>query len=165
MNLFSKKPGNLFVQTQQFLNSVEYINYGGCGIAALALYDAAVLEGRKPKIVYLYHPYHEADSRTINEGIMKGEIEPTKATSCYHICVQIGKKIYHADGEFTKDHEAGYLLDFPKQYVTKELLLNSLKYAGWNSQFDRKKWVPKIKEMLKLEVEIPTQHVGGGRYI
>ncbi len=162
MNLFQQKPENLFNKVIDFLKNVESINCGGCGVAALALYDAAVLEGKTPKIVYLYHPFWSWGEREINEEVMRGKRE--KAESCWHIVVEIDGKHYHADGEIDSSSEVEHMLHYQKHIVEREMLINSLTNGGWNSSFDRKKWVPKIKDMIGLDVEIPIEHIGGGRY-
>ncbi len=163
MNLFQLRPKNLFQLIQSFLKTVENLNNGGCGIAALALYDAAVLEGKNPKIIYLYHPYYDSTLH-INEDVIRGERE--KAESCWHVVIEIDGKIFHADGEITTETENfGEMLDYPKHTVDREMLINSLTNGGWNSSFDRKKWYPKIKEMVGLEVELPLEYIGCGKFI
>jgi len=142
---------------------VENINHGGCGIAALALYDAAVLEGKNPKIIYLYHPCYN-QTQYENEEVMRGERK--KAASCWHVVLEIDEKIIHADGEITEQTEDfGEMLDYPKHIVDREFLINSLTNGGWNSAFDRKKWYPKIQQMVGLEVELPLEYVGEGKFI
>ncbi len=157
MNLFQTKPKNLFKKTMEFLSGVDNINCGGCGVAALGLYDAAVLEGKTPKIIYLYHPFYSWGEKEINDEVLRAE-------SCWHIVVEVDGKHYHANGEIDSSSECEHILHYQKHIVEREMLINSLTNGGWNSSFDRKKWVPKIKDMIGLDVEIPVEHIGGGRY-
>ena len=61
-SIFSKRlPGKSFKEIQRMLRSICWINAGGCGIAALAMFDAAIREKLRPKICYFYQSSNEKD--------------------------------------------------------------------------------------------------------
>lgn len=124
-----------------YLGTIRDINWGGCGIAALAIYNTAFLYNLKPKIHYLYydnnHPLKEA-----NDNFKKGKT--SIAHGCTHVVVKIGNKFYDANGEYDLDSE-GYV---DGGEVTKEHLINSVVNGEWNSMFNRGKWLPKIEEFM-----------------
>lgn len=150
---------NLFNKVQNELQKVEAINDGGCGIAALVLYEAAILEGKNPKIVYLYGDW-EYEKKMANKGFKQGKI--TNAESCMHIVIELEEGLIDCNGSIGNNWDTS-----DKDYVTKEHLIASLTWGGWNSVFDRKKWYPKIKQILADNIvlpELPLEYVGGGKF-
>ena len=160
MNLFKNENENVFEKVQEFFKKIDAINCGGCGLAALGLYDAAILEGKNPKIVYLYGWYSsEYNKKEINEQFQRGMSD--KAESCMHIVVEIDGVWYDCIGKVNLRvwdcKEFGY--------VSREHLIKSLITGSWNTWFDRKKWFPKIKEFLGWDnIDIPLEAGSGGYY-
>lgn len=132
-----------YYELQAFLCTIPSISFGGCGIAALVLYDAAVREGMNPKIIYTYSERtlkygcnYENNMAAINEGV------EDKADCCSHIVLEIDKQWYDCRGlvinnDDRKFHEA-----------TRKHLVNSMIYGNWNSDFDRAKYLPVIKKFV-----------------
>lgn len=163
MNLFKSKNKQSFERVKGFLADIEWISCGGCGIAALALYDAAISEGKKPKIVYLYGDWpSEYDKKQTNENFKLGLT--TVAESCMHIVVDIEGEFYDVNGKVEKHYWNKYCISHTDE-VTREHLIQSLTTGGWNSMFNRKKWFPKIKQLLGWEnVDLPLECDHSGHY-
>lgn len=138
---FTKPKPKTFKEVQSFLSNIPYINCGGCGIAALAMFDAAVKEGYKPRIHYLYHHFCDDTTQKTNEKYKRKEID--QAASCGHIILKIKGQFQDSKGEFE--------IDYPWSdggSVSREHLVNSLIHGGWNECFDREQWLPKIEKYI-----------------
>lgn len=102
------------------ISRIPYINYGGCGFVARAVYLHLQSLGHSPKIYYL------DDNPTIY---------PTEAPG--HIVIKWGRHYIHADGTYTRFSD----LDFP-HYI--EVTFNQLNHclqntSSWNPRFDRRR--------------------------
>lgn len=156
MNLFKSKNKNKFQKVSDYLSKIDCISFGGCGLAALALYDAAKLEGKNPEIIFYYNLYGDEDSFNINEQYLKGN--SSKAASAWHIVVKVEDKYYDGNGLWDSSSKAW---GKKGQVSTRELLIQSLITGSWNTMFDRKKWFPKIKQFCGWEdVDIPLENDG-----
>lgn len=138
-----------FKQTINFLSEINYINRGGCGVAALALFHAAKKEGKDPKIYFIYSSWDQDNIKT-NEAFLKGKRK--KATSCHHVVVKIGNRWYDAKG--TPDMSLYFDSSW---YIIKETPLKLLKSAVdnpgvWNPDFERKKFIPIIERFVGVEL-------------
>ena len=150
---------------QKYLNSIPYINCGGCGYSAYAIY-LWLKKTNYPKInnvsfVYLYSGISDDYYYKTNESFIKGE--RSSATACSHIMVNIGRKNgtkfidsspegidlkvskYHSDCEFNvvRRHNG----------IDESTLRNSLKHGSWNDIFDKKN-IKKIEKMLDIKFNI-----------
>lgn len=128
-----------FIKTMNKLSNIPYINYGGCGLAALVLYETAVKEKLNPKIIFIQSDDYSYD---VNEAFKEGKIK--KATSCNHAVIKINNKLYDSDGEYSLKGDYGFKL----QEISKDHLLNSIIFGNWNPTFDRQKWLGKIEKMI-----------------
>jgi len=136
-----------FNETQAFLSKIEQINRGGCGFSALALYDAAVKENLNPKIIYLYTQMSLAFSNAYeNNELVITENLKDRADACSHIVVEINKQWYDCKGVVNDDGVQKY------HEVSREHLLNSIRYGNWNDDFNRKKYLPKINEFIGYDL-------------
>lgn len=124
-----------------FMNTIPCINYGGCGISALAMYDAAVKEKLNPKIVYVYGWW---DSGTINQQYKEGKTQ--YAASAAHVMISINDVLYDSHGE--REYDDFEWFTSADDEITREHLVNSLNYGSWNSDFDRKTWLPIIEKFI-----------------
>jgi len=133
-----------FKKTRKYLNDIPSINYGGCGFAALALYDAAKREGHKPKIVYLYS-WLDNEAMERNNKFKLGKVK--KAHSCSHVLVKIKNKFWDSTGVIPKSGLGMYQLD---DTITRDHLVASINNKGvWNPCFQRWAWISEIKNMIK----------------
>lgn len=138
-----------FKKTQKFLSDVPMVNFGGCGMAALALYDAAKREDKKPKIVYVYSPW-EDDSYRKNLRFKEGKAK--KADACMHIVVKIGRNHYDAEGKVSTKYINAYFKD---DEISRDHLIASINNKGvWNESFNRKIWGPEIAQFFKKGTRI-----------
>lgn len=140
-----------FKSMQKFLAQIPEISMGGCGIAALALYDLAKKENRKVKIYYLYDIWEEwvADK---NLEYKKGNSKT--ADGANHIVLQFkGEDIYHDCKGVYNPENTGFT-EFIHS-VTRKHLVNSIIHGScWNNSFDRSVWLPKINEMMGYNILI-----------
>lgn len=132
------KPLKAFGVVQKFLNTVPCINYGGCGISALALFDHAEAAGLKPKIVF---GYGGSGGKKENDDYKLGN--RPHAESATHIFIRIGGKDFDSKGEYDRDVH----WEFDDE-ITRNHLVDSIRHGCWNSTFEREKWLPKIEKFI-----------------
>jgi len=140
-----------FTKARKELDSLPFINQGGCGLAALALYDTAVREGKKPKIVYCYSFW--GDSTAMHKNNLFKEGKRKRAYACSHVLIKVGKRYWDSTGEIkSKDVKWAYELD---EDITRKHLIASINNKGaWNDCFDRRRCMPIIKKMLKRGTQV-----------
>ena len=134
---------SLYQEVRKFLSSIDYINYGGCGFAALLMHDALRLEGKHHKIVYLYDDRTHYHFDCNNEAITTGNL--TTADSCSHICLKRGKEHFDA----TEDNKDIYKYK-ASQVVSRKHLIHSLKYGTWNNMFNQDAFFNKFKKKFGI---------------
>lgn len=132
-----------FKKVMTSLRKIPDINRGGCGVSALALFDAAKRDGLKPKIFYLYS-WLDDDSYRQNQKFKEGKTK--KADSCSHVVVKIEEKYYDSDGIIKQDKIERHTIDKVKR---KHLIASINNAEAWNDVFDRWKWIPKIEKFFK----------------
>jgi hypothetical protein len=139
-----------FKQTVKSLDKITDINYGGCGLAALALFDAAKREGKKVKIVYCYTGW---DANELHKNNQFKEGKRKKATSCHHVVIKLGKRYWDSTGTLSKKEIKNfYTVD---EEITRKHLIASINNKGaWNDVFKRKKWMPEIKKLIKKNTAV-----------
>lgn len=140
LNIVPLKPLVSFYELQSYLNQIPSINRGGCGIAALAMYDAAIREGKSPKIVFGYNWLGSDWER--NQQFKTGKSD--LAESATHICLEMDGKVIDSEGVSSLWDE--YCSTFHE--ATREHLVAAIKYGGWNSEFKRDKWLPQIEAFV-----------------
>lgn len=135
-------------QIRRFLGSIDTINCGGCGIAALAIYDKAKKEGRRPKIVFAWDIW----SLMWGDGIERHNEYKRglrdKAPSCSHVLVKIGEKYYDSNQIMTKTEFKGHFRQYDENVSRKHLVESLKNKREWNSEFDRKTYLPIINKKL-----------------
>lgn len=151
---------NMFRRTLRdiifFLGTIEDINNGGCGIAALALYKwLEKHENYKPEILFCYR----ADSRDrlkTNKSIMeedKNNVRTSMLKVPNHIMVKYHEDYIDADGfwpdaQFYNRYEAWHT-------VSVEQLISTIhNYRDWNSDFERDRNVHKIEGFIGIDLVI-----------
>lgn len=141
-----------FAEVLRYLSSIEYINRGGCGIAALAIHRWLEKNGmlKDTKIVFLYdymtHMLYNTNYEILNKnrnGIPEG---------APHIVVKRLNKYLDSEGYLKKTH-----IDFRysnKLEVDTDFLLTAINNnrGKWNELFDRKKQIPKIAKNLNIDL-------------
>lgn len=132
-----------FKKVMTSLRRIPNLNRGGCGVSALALFDAAKRDGLKPKIVYLYS-WGDDDSYRKNQKFKEGKTK--KADACSHIVIKMAGKYYDSDGVLKQDKIDRFTTDKVKR---KHLIASINNSEAWNDDFDRWKWIPKIEKFFK----------------
>ena len=132
---------------QQFLNNISYINAGGCGIAALAMYRWLKQKKKLKKntcIYFFYDDHHQYN--TNKKYLLSNQGNPT---SCSHAV------LYHS-GKFIDSKD--FLYDISRySYNTKitdeHFLIESLNNIDdWKSCFERDIEIPKIQKKLNIDL-------------
>jgi hypothetical protein len=122
-----------------YLDSIPYINGGGCGIVALTLYRELKKYNDNVKIIQVTYGFHQFIHFVIkvngvyihSDGIFANNSEELNFNA---------QKTYHTDCDFC---------DIEEKYLENLLKDKSL----WNSYFDREKYEKVIKKAIKKTVE------------
>jgi len=120
-------------EVQKFLNGIQDINRGGCGISALAIYKWLQKQGEsmdRIKFIYLYKSYNE-DIYLNNESVLRDNKGVARAPN--HCCISYNGKFIDSKGDVDLTifkwvqiiDEEDFIRDF----------LNNTK--TWNSMFSR----------------------------
>lgn len=145
---------NLPVKTAiNFLDKIPKIDYGGCGISALAIYKTIKRYYPKVdiKIVLCYPVYDddgllkdfEKDLSNLEQGNLAG-IE-----FCDHIVIKYKNFYLDRTGIVLRE----YINCSEKVEINLQELETMLKTSKWCSSFDRKRFVPVIAENLNLRMD------------
>lgn len=133
------KPSKTYEAVRRFLDNVPNINYGGCGISALVLFDHARAEGKKPKIVFGYSAWGGGYDE--NQEYKKGN--RPHAESASHIFIQMEGKDYDSEGEYERKDRWNF-----DSEITREHLVDAIKHGSWNDSFRRAEWLPRIEKFI-----------------
>lgn len=140
-----------FSQARNFLDDIHAINWGGCAISALALYEWLRRNNRPiddVKLVYLYSP--DSETFEANEKYFNGLSK--WASSCEHACLLYRGKLYDSRGVFDEDRQRRYCSRHIISFTEKEFIKASLNSDQWNSSFDRDNNVPRIQNVLGVDL-------------
>jgi hypothetical protein len=138
----SKYVMETLTDVQNYLNSVDSINEGGCGIAALAMYRW-IMKNDEVKDVKFVFLYQESSFRNyvFNTAIAKNRSLPISPIAPTHVTLLINNKYVDVLGEFN-DYEYDPIDN--KHYVAEQIVtdekflietIQNIKF--WNSDFDR----------------------------
>lgn len=137
-----------FQQVRKIFGEIDEINCGGCGVAALAMYDAAKREGKNPKIVFAWDVFSLmwGDDSSHHWKYKKGLVKT--ATSCSHVMVKIGNKYYDSRESMTGKEFEREFRRWDKNVSRKHLVAALNNRRVWNSEFDRDEHLPEINKKL-----------------
>jgi hypothetical protein len=149
MNIFGSKPTttlNTFDEVRNFLNNIENINCGGCGISALAMYRWLKKHGQTTDQTAFYFLENDEDNHKNNMQYHSNKEIVLKA-SCHVV-------LYHNDQTIDSN---GYkpISSYEYQLLEKseEFLLAMINTIwSWNYKFERKKHVKKIAKTLEIDL-------------
>ena len=135
-----------FKDVRDYLNILPYINSGGCGVAALAMYEW--LKKNKnitSTIVYLYRGSLSSTYNNNNE-ILNNNKDIKYVDSCSHACIVYKNKYIDCQkivntSNYKNRH---YIRDI-------DFVKASIKADQWNNMFDRRH-VPDIEKTLGIEL-------------
>ena len=140
-------------QVRKFLNGIDDINFGGCGVAALALYRWCKAHGLKPDgFAWLYKDY-EADDLVSNENAIQSQELDNLYVPC-HVALQLDGLLYDSA---TSEASNTCRTSLTQPGISESVLLHLLNDSrGWNSYFDRKTQVPIIAKTLDIDLSDVT---------
>lgn len=134
-------------EVRKFLDNISFINAGGCGISALAMYLYAKKNFNKtPKIIFTYR--HVSPLNQNDEFLL---FDSGSVVSPGHALLKYNGKYFDSNKIINKP-----TIPFEHE-VTIDLLIESLKCRGnWNDLFDWK-YLKAIEE--KLNIKFPAEIV------
>jgi hypothetical protein len=149
MNIFrSKQIESLktFEEVRNFLNNIDNINCGGCGISALAMYRWLKKHGLTTEQTAFYFLENDEDNHNNNKQYFSNKEIKLKA-SCHVV-------LYHNDqtidsGGFKSISNYSYqLLEKSEEFLIK--MINSV--STWNYAFKRKDHIKNIAKTLGIDL-------------
>ena len=142
------KSVNTFKGVRMRLNTIDNINIGGCAISALAMYRWLEKNNQllyDTKICFLHKEY-DMDSYKNNCAVVK--YNEGVLDTCNHAVLYHNGKYYDSNGEYSvKHYNIVQIKDVDK--VVDSLNIN--RYS-WNSCFNRSKMIPKIEDLVEVEL-------------
>ncbi len=133
---------NIF-QVQKFLRGIPDIDFGGCGIAALVIYDYLVANNVEAEIVFAYYSY-DPDYETNLSAIQNGGGE---LKACAHAMVKVNGLFHDCRGERRINTYASH------HTISRELAVKSLNCSGWNDIFKRWRYLPVIEKAIGYDIK------------
>ena len=132
-------------QAQKFLSKIPYINDGGCGISALALYRWIKnnLEIGNTKFVFLYN---EENRYLNNTRVLRDEEGEAEAPD--HCCLLYKGEFVDCDGDHIVSKYSWIQMIDEEDFI-KRALDN---VGDWNSCFDRGE-IKNIEDGLGIDLE------------
>jgi hypothetical protein len=137
-----------FEEVQRFLSSIGVINFGGCGVAAVAMYlwlEEHGQLGADDKIMYLYRNY-SFSSYTQNQKLI--ENNGGNGSSCSHAVLKYRGCLIDCE-EKVSSKDYAYKQTFNDINLVR-LTLNNI--HSWNECFDRSRFIPLIEKKLKVKI-------------
>lgn len=143
----------LLQDTRRYLSNIPYINSGGCGVSALAIYDLLKKNDIQADIIYGFNcDCSECTKARENlELALANDTYDNKYLVCSHAVVKIDiddMVLYIDSNSCEQSINYNHLIAIPEP-----LVVESINTARWNRSFNRS-YIPKIKEDLKLEYNI-----------
>ena len=138
-----------FELVQEYLNSIENINCGGCGISAYAMFlwlQKMNMLTEDVKVVFLHHSYSENDFQTNQSFYLQGVGNPVAPE---HVAIMKDGFMIDSSGVYKKANDYAYNLAVSIDKA-EDFLVNSLNDNNWNSWFD----IPNIAPMIEKKLGI-----------
>jgi len=139
---------------QCFLNNIEFINEGGCGIAMLAMYRWLKKNKQLNKSTCFYYLYSSwSENRYLNnKEVLK--TKNGKPDCCTHAMLYHNDLFIDSLGNYNfsiVSNDYNWL-----QKITDEKFIidsiNNYNYNTWNSDFERKKNIKIIEKGLNIDL-------------
>lgn len=132
-----------------YLNTIPYINRGGCAIAALAVYLWAKQNNKLPEDFEIWYLHYWTDDYNDNQNYLAGN--NSWSSSCTHAVIYYDGKIVDSNTEDVNTAAYGrHILSIPKSMVETFILDTLDNIYMWNPDFNREKYVPQIEEKLNI---------------
>lgn len=138
------------------LNSIPYINQGGCGLSALAIYRWCKKNGievsDRPFVVLCEDEYELSHN---NSALENGNVEDIWIP---HVTVELDGELWDSTGN-EDDHEQGSCfewLNLRTDYkLNEEELVTILNIDSWNDSFNRRKY----RDIIALGLDVDLSDV------
>jgi hypothetical protein len=142
------------ISAYKLLNTIPYINSGGCGIAAISIIRWTEKNNMsKPVIVFLYEGSEEEEADKNMSLIQSGHIKSAYTPS--HIALLIDGEVI--DSREFKDYNVLDVYGVCHSGVSAEELLELINSGNWNDWFSRKNNIPLIERMLDIDLSDITR--------
>ena len=138
-----------FQAVQEYLDKVDCINAGGCGISAYAMFlwlQKNNMLTDDVKVVFLHHYYSSSEFVNNQDFYLYGVGSPVAPE---HVVLMRNGGMVDSSGVFTKTNDYDYNLAVSIDKA-EDFLINSLNDDNWNSWFDRPSIVPMIEKDLGI---------------
>jgi hypothetical protein len=141
--IFGTSPS--FEDLRKYLSNIPYINNGGCGIAALAMYFFLKDKGEAVELVF-FHKIFDAERALSN---IKINIESgVTASSANHCGIFYNGQFLDCDSIL---NPSNYLCII---FTTDVIMREAVAKSQWNSDFDRDYYLPQIEKYIGFSLEI-----------
>jgi hypothetical protein len=147
-----------FKAVQKYLNKIDCINAGGCGISAYAMFlwlQKNNMLTEDVKVVFLHHSYSASDFATNQDFYLHGVGSPVAPE---HVVLMINGVMIDSTGVFNKANDYDYNLAVSIEKA-EDFLVKSLNDNNWNSWFDRPKITPRIEKDLGISFRADMRRV------
>jgi hypothetical protein len=136
----------------KFLSTIENIDNGGCGIAALAVYRWLIKHNKHKgiKIVYLYEDCCEKNSDKNCEIIASKNPHKQPICPC-HVALKRNNRFIDDKGFRSEDEIFEWFIEYHD--VTIDFLLKTVnRIRTWNNDFNRSKYIPILESSLGIDL-------------
>ena len=147
-----------FQAVQEWLNEIDCINCGGCGISAYAMFlwlKKNNMLTEDVKIVFLHHYYSASDFATNQDFYLQGVGKPVAPE---HVVLYRNGKYIDSGGVYTNANEYSFKLDISIEKA-EDFLVNSLNDDNWNRWFKRPHQVARIERKLGISFRADMRRV------
>jgi hypothetical protein len=147
-----------FQAVQDYLNNIDCINAGGCGISAYAMFlwlQKKNMLTDDVKVVFLHHYYSASDFATNQDFYLHGVGSPVAPE---HVVLMRNGVMVDSTGVFSKANDYDYNLAVSIDKA-EDFLVNSLNDDNWNSWFDRPNIAPMIEKKLGISFRADMRRV------
>jgi hypothetical protein len=128
----SKELVDQITQHLSVVDEIDFINHGGCGYVALAIYDMFVKLGFKPQIIQIDYKYRKT-LRSDNIKYRRNNL--CMAGVAAHYVVKVGDYFFDSSGGTTDEIRDFSSFSYNKTSIYKSDLIWALKFGGWNIMF------------------------------
>jgi hypothetical protein len=138
-----------FQAVQDYLQDVDCINYGGCGISAYAMFlwlQKSNMLTEDVKVVFLHFSTSKKYFQTNQSFYLQGQGNPVAPE---HVVLMKNGVMIDSSGVYKKINNYAYQLSVSIEKA-EDFLVNSLNSDSWNNMFDRPIVVPIIEKDLGI---------------
>lgn len=137
---------NTLKEVRKYLNSIPYINNGGCAVSALAMYLWLKNNKKVNKDTRIVYFYGGVSSWVSNKKALKGD-KQTKPAGCYHATLRHKGMFLDSEGIQNANH-------YWKKHTIKNIsfVKESIREPyNWNTMFNRK-YIEEIENTLNISL-------------